>query len=599
MRVEVRQEGQALLVELDVELEVRRGRLAPDDMLRYPPWTGDTFRAVRDIPELAGALEAREARFAAWIRARHRPFASLGVALALILSGVVQLFAARWSHGGAGTTLHLSVLKGAIGFESLVLDGAWWTPWTSQLLHAGPGHLATNLAIVAYCGLRVERAFGVGGYAVIAASAVLVGTVAITLFGALPVVGASVLAFGLWGAQIAIGFRMGDAVPTGWRGFYGWGNLFLFVPLFVAGLGLDGVSHLGHLGGLLGGVLAALLVPSEALVPERRVRERRRVNIGIASALALLPMFAGPLLARAAPTLAAPGERVEVPEAGVSIELPWRMSDNPVSLIGLPAWVLSKGAEEPLFCGLVRLTSHRTPDTSELGEAWSAALGAPLEPVDAPPPPPGDGWESRAWQVRDASGERVVGRLVEHDLRRGRWLLRTGYYVASSDAEESGKEALFRHVIGTLDVSDLPTIVKARRERALYPDDPERAWTWARALSEAGRFAESEDVWAGLGRIDTWRWEAARGRLENWRDAERAGAEAALEARVPREARSAWPEVWLAQAPVDDLGLHAAGVAWLTSHGRCGPAEQHLARLERVGVDTVDLRAALAACAVR
>ena len=192
----------------------------------------------------------------------------------------------------------------------LFRSGAWWTPWTSQLLHADVAHLVTNLPVVAYCGYRVERALGTGGLAVVGAAAVMGGTLAVTLMSALPVVGASILAFGFWGAQIAVGFRAHEPMPGEARGFYGWGNLVLFLPLFLASLFGAGVSHAGHVGGLLGGVLAASLVGAESFVPASRVATRRTANLRLAALLAAAPMLLGPVAARLAPMLALPEESV-------------------------------------------------------------------------------------------------------------------------------------------------------------------------------------------------------------------------------------------------------------------------------------------------
>lgn len=540
MRVELQQDGETQLVDVDVEEDVRRARLYAEDLVRHPPWTGSHFRKLGDIPQLAEAFDAPDARFAAFVRARRLPWGtavlvSVIALVGLLQLGLLQLGLFQLGLGSLGPKLDArfesGVLLGATGYEPLLLDGAWWTPWTSQLLHTGWLHLIANVPVLAYCGFRVERALGVGGLAAVGAAAVLGGTALVTLFGALPVVGASILAHGLWGAQIAIGFRAGDAVPRGWRGFYGWGNLVLFIPLFVASLGVDGVSHLGHVGGLLGGVLVACFLPAESFAPRASARAARRSNLRLAAVFAAVPMLVGPALARITAVLSMPGERVEVRGTGASLELPWRMVANPTRVAQMPAWLVSHNQEEPVFCGLARLPEARDPDDLMFLDVWRDALGAEVEPLP-PPSPLRPGFTSRAFLVRDPATGQVTGRVVEHDLRRGVWLLRAGYLLvdepSSSGGGDSGREALYRHVLGTLVVDDPPPLAAARREAALYSWDPERIWTLGRELTRAGLYAEADSAWNTLAaRSDGWKLEAEKARSKMWADAADAGEQSA------------------------------------------------------------------------
>ena len=598
MRVQLRQGGHSQLVDLDVEQEVRAGRLFAEDEVCYPPWTGPALRRLGDIPALADAFSSPEARFAAWVRARHPPYASALTVLAVAVAGSLQvlLLVAGALSPPLAERVHAAILGGAIGYEPLLLDGAWWSPWTSQVLHAGGFHLFMNLPVLAYCGFRVERALGIGGFVVVAAASVLGGTVAVTALGTLPVVGASILAYGLWGAQIAIGFRVGDAMPPGWRGFYGWGNLVLFAPLFAAGLGAEGVSDLGHLGGLAGGVLASLLVRAESFRPRAEVSSRRAANLRLGALLGALPMFAGPVLARVTPALALPGERVEVAGAGVTLALPWRMAEHPVRFGGLPAWVVSLNNDDPVFCGLVALKSPADPAPEELGFAWAEALDARLEPEPPPPSPPGEGWESHAWRVHGAEAG-GPGRIVEHTLRRGIWLLRVGYGVRAGDAPNAGREALYRHVLATVAVAEPPALSEARRQASLYPTDPERAWTLARALGDVGDVAAADAAWTALaGRADGWRWEALRGRLALWSRYD-AAEPAALEVAVPVATRVAWLSDEVAALPLVDPELHADAVSRLVADDACDAARAHADRVEGGGDGA--MRAAVGAAAAR
>ena len=46
MRVSVRHDGETHLADLDVEQEVRHGKLYADDELLYPPWTGAAYKKI-------------------------------------------------------------------------------------------------------------------------------------------------------------------------------------------------------------------------------------------------------------------------------------------------------------------------------------------------------------------------------------------------------------------------------------------------------------------------------------------------------------------------------------------------------------------------
>jgi rhomboid protease GluP len=563
MRVSVRHDGETHLADLDVEQEVRHGKLYADDELLYPPWTGAAYKKIGEIPELADALDRPDARFAAWIRARHAPLASLAMVGLVTLAGAAQitLNVASIANPVLAQRVSDAILYGATGYEPLLLDGAWWSPWTSQLLHSGGVHLVMNLPVLAYSGYRVERALGVGGLAVVATASVLGGTAAVTALGTLPVIGASILAYGLWGAQIAIGFRAGDAIPSGWKGFYGWGNLILFVPLFVAGLGAEGVSHLGHIGALIAGVVAASLVRAESFAPRAEVRSRTRANLLLAAALGAAPMVAAPALAHLPPAVGSPSERVEAQGAGASLELPWRMTDNPVRFGGLPAWLVSGNSKEPVFCGLGQLPAARDPSAADLAHGWSTSFGVVVDPADAPPPL-GEGWSSYAWRVNG-------GLLVEHDLRRGQWLLRVGYHLPQG-ADGTGRQALYEHVLQTIQVDEPPALAEARREHGLYPEDPEKTWTFARELGRTGLGVEADAVWESLlARRDGWEREAARGRVEMWADFAEAGVDT-LDAGTTLDERVAWLLARPMGAP--DPALIDAGARWLKARGRCADA---------------------------
>ena len=101
-----------------------------------------------------------------------------------------------------------------VGLGPTLLAGRWWTPWMAQLTHADLLHALFNAPIIAYCGYRVEQAMAPSGALAVICAAVLGGSLLIVALDSTPVIGSSIIAYGLWGAQIVIGLRMGDAVPV-------------------------------------------------------------------------------------------------------------------------------------------------------------------------------------------------------------------------------------------------------------------------------------------------------------------------------------------------------------------------------------------------
>ena len=131
--------------------------------------------------------------------------------------------------------------------------GEDWRLITSAFLHIGPLHLAINMLALLLFGSELERAFGRWRYLAVYLLSAIGGSVAIELFGNpnQAVAGASGAIWGLMGAfGVLAGTQRGDV-----RGV----AVLLVVNLAFSVL-VPGISLLGHLGGLVGGLLAAGVV---------------------------------------------------------------------------------------------------------------------------------------------------------------------------------------------------------------------------------------------------------------------------------------------------------------------------------------------------
>ena len=176
----------------------------------------------------------------------------------------VLVYLAEVATGGAdrGTVVQLGVLYGARRPQG----GEWWRIVSSAFLHGSIVHIGLNMLVLYQVGNLVEALFGRTRFALLYAVA-LVGSAAAVLGFAYDqaTLGASGAIFGLFGGLVAVGLRLGSR---------GRGLIGQVVP--VIGLNLvftfavPGISAAGHIGGLITGFLAGLVL---FMLPSRH-RER-------------------------------------------------------------------------------------------------------------------------------------------------------------------------------------------------------------------------------------------------------------------------------------------------------------------------------------
>ena len=185
--------------------------------------------------------------------------------------------------GSSRNTLVL-ILFGA-KYTPLILAGEWWRLITPMFLHIGLIHLTMNSFALYYLGTAVERIFGRFRFLLIYLFAGFWGNVASFLFSPQSIsAGASGGIFGLFGALLYFGlihprpfFRtMGANIIT----LVGINLLIGFLP---------GIDFAGHLGGLVGGFLAAATVS----LPREKHRSRQFVAFFATLLLTALGLYAG------------------------------------------------------------------------------------------------------------------------------------------------------------------------------------------------------------------------------------------------------------------------------------------------------------------
>ena len=147
----------------------------------------------------------------------------------------------------------------------LVAGGAWWRLLGSALLHGGPMHLGLNMLALFGLGRLCEAIYGPTRLLWLFVFTGITGALLSQLGGVALSVGASGAVFGMMGAGVTFRIRHGGALPPGVRSMLGRGLApWIALNLFI-GFSLPGIDNLGHLGGLIGGVLLALLLGNRVI----------------------------------------------------------------------------------------------------------------------------------------------------------------------------------------------------------------------------------------------------------------------------------------------------------------------------------------------
>jgi membrane associated rhomboid family serine protease len=205
----------------------------------------------------------------------------------IAINAVVFLAEGSFTLSGqpAGKVYEEGALFGSIrGIPTLgVAHGQWWRIVTSGFMHENLIHIGFNMWVLYYLGMMLEPALGRLKFGTIYAVSLLTGS-----FGALlvtphsPTVGASGAIFGLMGAA-AVEMRARQ-IPLMQSGVGG-----LILLNLIISFTLPGISWGGHIGGLIGGTVAALMIGLGARYRAQALALAGCAAIGIAA-------FAGSIL---------------------------------------------------------------------------------------------------------------------------------------------------------------------------------------------------------------------------------------------------------------------------------------------------------------
>jgi membrane associated rhomboid family serine protease len=182
---------------------------------------------------------------------------------------------------GGGSLIHDAGLRGPD-----ISDGDWWRVITGGFLHAGFLHLLLNMYVLWIAGSILEPGIGTPRFLGIYFVSLIAGSLGALIVDPNTVtVGASGAIFGLMGAVIVVARGRGVEQLASQFG--------LFVVLnLVLTFSIPGISIGGHVGGLIGGALAALVV----IFAERRLTGRPSYAFELAAiVLMILATFVGAL----------------------------------------------------------------------------------------------------------------------------------------------------------------------------------------------------------------------------------------------------------------------------------------------------------------
>ncbi len=253
-------DGEDITVDLEeFEELIRTGAVGPKAQVRFSLVTGEHWVAAEDLEIFRGLYSPARIVFQEQFNLRRFPLAT---EIFVVLNTVVFLFtqpARLWSGDEAPLVL------GAKAAPLIEEAGQLWRLLTFNFVHADRLHLLSNMGFVLLLGLALENAFSRRSYLMIMTSSAVCSGVASYLLTEAPSAGASGIVFGILGALVVFGIKYRAVIPRAYTYYFGWSVLPLLLFTIYSGLGQPLVDHWGHVGGLIGGVLACLVLPAEVL----------------------------------------------------------------------------------------------------------------------------------------------------------------------------------------------------------------------------------------------------------------------------------------------------------------------------------------------
>jgi membrane associated rhomboid family serine protease len=200
-------------------------------------------------------------------------------ALIALTGGMASVWVDRLALLPVGRSLILE--DGSVLRLEGVADGAWWQPLTSMFTHLELLHIGFNMLALWFLGPMLEAAVGRLRFLAVYFLSGLTGSAFVYWLSPefTSTVGASGAIFGLMGALLVVAVKL--------RADYSQILLWLGLNVVITVLGRGMLSWQGHLGGLVGGVVVALVL---AYAPKARRGLWQGLGLGLVT-LALVVAF--------------------------------------------------------------------------------------------------------------------------------------------------------------------------------------------------------------------------------------------------------------------------------------------------------------------
>ncbi|MGC3994923.1 MAG: rhomboid family intramembrane serine protease [Propionicimonas sp.] len=199
----------------------------------------------------------------------------LGDQLALLPSGRCNSLGQPGSYYPNATQSVCTMLSDG-SWQPGVAQGDWWQLLTSAFTHVEPLHIGFNMLALWFLGPTLERALGRARFLAVYLLAALAGSTAVLWLSdpQSQTLGASGAIFGLLGALLVIAHKVHGDVR----------NILVWLGINIAFTFMgNGISWQGHIGGLIGGALAAAII----VYAPRKDRTRTQW-LGLAGVLVVL-----------------------------------------------------------------------------------------------------------------------------------------------------------------------------------------------------------------------------------------------------------------------------------------------------------------------
>jgi len=242
------------------------------------------FHCPDDVAEGQRTVRAKRTSVGAKIL-EAPPYVTTTLLLLNVAVYIVTATAPRASFNdpAAGTTAGSGVFYHWQLLPVFVHDKHWYYELiTSAFLHANVLHIVSNMVVLVFVGPALERLLGGWRFLAVYLLSALGGSAAIYAFGndIGTTVGASGAIFGLLAACLMLVRQLG--LDLQW--------LISMIALnFVLTFSISGISKLGHIGGFVTGILAAMAIGG---LPSVRSRIPARLQVaGLAGVLVLIVLI--------------------------------------------------------------------------------------------------------------------------------------------------------------------------------------------------------------------------------------------------------------------------------------------------------------------